>query len=217
MRFARPFGIVTTLAIGLLAVAGLVYGAQNARADDQTVSWSLPTTSEVTINVGDTVTWTWADSIQHSVTSQSGPATFDSGIQTGVGQTFSFTFNEAGTYTYRCEVHPSSMTGTVNVMAAATNTPTATPATATATTATATATATTAPTNTATAVATATNTQAPTTNTPGPTATMTTPQPPSTGTGTDGSGGNSAVLWLAGIAVLAIGAGAIYAGRRAWR
>lgn len=100
------------------------------RAADQTVSWAVPTNSSATVNVGDTVTWDWADALPHSVSTVSGPVTFDSGVLTGETQSFAFTFTQAGTYTYRCVVHPDGMTGTVTVLAAQAS-PTAVPPTAT--------------------------------------------------------------------------------------
>ncbi len=66
-----------------------------------------------TINVtaGTTVTWTNLDSVTHTVTSDTG--LFDSG-SLSTGQTFSRTFNTAGSYDYHCSIHPS-MTGSVIV------------------------------------------------------------------------------------------------------
>ncbi|APH39599.1 cupredoxin domain-containing protein [Methanohalophilus halophilus] len=63
----------------------------------------------IQISVGDTVTWTNEDSATHTVTGQN----FDSG-NLGQGETFTYTFDEAGTYEYECTIHPS-MTGTVIV------------------------------------------------------------------------------------------------------
>lgn len=57
---------------------------------------------EVIIAKGGTVTWSQKDTYQHSVTS----GNFDSGIL-NQGQTFSHTFNEAGTYDYWCTIHSS--------------------------------------------------------------------------------------------------------------
>jgi len=54
----------------------------------------------LTIKAGDTVTWTNKDSAPHQVAG--------SGFQSGVlgnGQSFSFTFNTAGTYDYICNIH----------------------------------------------------------------------------------------------------------------
>jgi hypothetical protein len=39
-------------------------------------------------------------------------------LSPGPGDSFSFTFNQAGTYLYRCSVHPSLMRGTIIVNAA---------------------------------------------------------------------------------------------------
>jgi plastocyanin len=69
----------------------------------------------VTINVGDTVTWTNDGPTPHSATSNDG--VFDTGIM-DAGQSGSHTFTEAGTFAYICTPHPN-MTGTVVVQAAA--------------------------------------------------------------------------------------------------
>jgi LPXTG-motif cell wall-anchored protein len=69
----------------------------------------------VTVNVGDTVTWTNNGPTPHSATSSSG--VFDTGIM-DAGQSGSHTFTEAGTFAYICTPHPN-MHGTVVVQAAA--------------------------------------------------------------------------------------------------
>jgi plastocyanin len=68
--------------------------------------------AEVTVGVGDTVTWTNNDSVGHDVTADS----FSSGEPGGMapGDTFEQTFDEAGTFDYVCTVHPG-MEGTVIV------------------------------------------------------------------------------------------------------
>lgn len=65
----------------------------------------------LTVKVGTTVTWTNQDSMRHTVTSDDG--FFDSGLF-GQGETFSYTFAEAGTYPYYCIPHPY-MKGTIIV------------------------------------------------------------------------------------------------------
>jgi plastocyanin len=144
--------------------------------------------STVNISVGDTVRWTWAAS-GHSVTSGDSTACTADGqfcspnntncstcVLSNVGFVYSFTFTQAGSFSYHCCVHcVIGMIGAVNVSAASpTPTPTAT-ATATATpTATATAAASATPTVAPTATATATATAIPTgTPTAIPTATAT--------------------------------------------
>ena len=71
--------------------------------------------SSVTVNVGDTVTWTNNGPTPHSATSSSG--VFDTGIM-DAGQSGSHTFTEAGTFAYICTPHPN-MHGTIVVQAAA--------------------------------------------------------------------------------------------------
>ena len=70
----------------------------------------------ITINQGDTVTWTNNGPTPHSATSQNGA--FDTGIFPA-GQSRAHTFNEAGTFSYICTPHPN-MHGTVVVRAAQT-------------------------------------------------------------------------------------------------
>jgi LPXTG-motif cell wall-anchored protein len=67
----------------------------------------------VTIDQGDTVTWTNNGPTAHSATAPDG--SFDTGIFPA-GQSRSHTFNEAGTYSYICTPHPN-MQGTIVVRA----------------------------------------------------------------------------------------------------
>ena len=111
-------------AIGLLAMA-VWFGAAATpvRAAEQAVTIEdfLFDPANLTIAVGDTVTWTNLDSFSHTATSTSGPASFDSG-NLATDETFSFTFDTAGTYEYFCEIHPN-MTGTIMVTDGASSAP----------------------------------------------------------------------------------------------
>lgn len=64
----------------------------------------------VDISKGAKVTWTNEDSAPHTVTSE---GSFDSGTLSK-GQSFSYVFDKAGTFSYKCSVHPS-MSGKVVV------------------------------------------------------------------------------------------------------
>lgn len=58
--------------------------------------------AELSIKKGDTVTWTNQDSMAHKISGN--------GFQSDAlnkGQSFSFTFNTAGTFDYICSIHPS--------------------------------------------------------------------------------------------------------------
>ena len=73
------------------------------------------------VPVGATVTWSNVDTVPHTVTADDN--SFDSNTL-NTGQTFSHTFNNAGTFTYFCKIHGKpSMSGTVRV----TDTPPSTP------------------------------------------------------------------------------------------
>ncbi|MFI5274558.1 MAG: plastocyanin/azurin family copper-binding protein [Ktedonobacterales bacterium] len=61
--------------------------------------------SSISVKTGTTVTWTNNTQAPHTVTSDGGPASFNGSLDSN-GSTFSFTFTQAGTYTYHCSVHP---------------------------------------------------------------------------------------------------------------
>jgi plastocyanin len=112
----HPLGSMATvgaLAAVLVLIAWLL-SAPPVRAAEVAVDISdfafQPGT--VTIQVGDTVTWTNNDSVAHTATSTDDPALFDGGM--APGESFSFTFTEAGSFAYFCEIHPE-MEGTVVV------------------------------------------------------------------------------------------------------
>jgi len=67
----------------------------------------------VTVARGTTVTWTNQDDDPHTVVSTDDPKLFKSAAL-DTGDSFSFTFDKAGTYKYFCTIHPR-MQGTVIV------------------------------------------------------------------------------------------------------
>lgn len=73
--------------------------------------------ADITVKVGDTITWTNDEAVGHDVTKEGGPGPeFSSGDPGAMqeGDTFEQTFEQPGTIEYVCTVH-SNMTGTVNV------------------------------------------------------------------------------------------------------
>ena len=115
MRFlprlrSAPLGALT-------AAVALAASASTAFAQDQTVAMVdfdfEP--NEVTVNVGDTVTWTNEGDAPHTATDRDGA--WDTGT-VDPGGSASITFETAGTYEYFCEIHPQ-MVGTVVVEEAA--------------------------------------------------------------------------------------------------
>jgi len=64
------------------------------------------------VPMGTTVTWVNDDNVPHTITSVSG--SFDSG-SIAPGKTYSYKFNQAGTFEYSCTNHPSMPHGKVVV------------------------------------------------------------------------------------------------------
>ena len=118
------------LFIGLVAIAVLVSGCYQPSSNINTTVQQGGTTPAgatantvtiqnfafnpvtITITRGQTITWTNMDNVPHTVTSTTG--VFNSG-SIGSGQTFSYTFNDAGTFEYSCTNHPSMQHGKVIV------------------------------------------------------------------------------------------------------
>jgi plastocyanin len=73
--------------------------------------------ADVTINAGETVTWTNDEGVPHDVDGSGPGGDFSSGPEGGMnqGDTYEFTFEEPGTYDYVCRVHAPGMAGTVTV------------------------------------------------------------------------------------------------------
>ena len=108
MTFAnlRGLGLATAIAAGVL----LQPGAARAQEIDVTIDNFTFTPNELTVKVGDTVTWTNHDDIPHTVVSA---GKFRSKTM-DTDDTFSFTFASAGDYKFFCSLHPH-MTGMIKV------------------------------------------------------------------------------------------------------
>lgn len=114
------------LAATALVAAGLLVAlpalpARGATHEVQIANYAFAP-EELTITVGDTVTWTNEDAVMHTATALDGA--FDSGML-DTGESFSWTFSQPGTYDYLCTPHPM-MTGRIIVLAPPA-TPTAAP------------------------------------------------------------------------------------------
>ncbi|MEU5263918.1 cupredoxin family copper-binding protein [Amycolatopsis sp. NPDC021455] len=72
--------------------------------------------ASLTVRVGDTVTWMQHDQAPHDVVTTSAPVAFRS-PQLSAGQSWSYTFQQPGTYSYYCSVHPD-MRASVTVLPA---------------------------------------------------------------------------------------------------
>jgi LPXTG-motif cell wall-anchored protein len=127
LSYVAALALVVTLAL-----------APTAGAQGQTMTVSIEdfffSPANMTVAPGTTVTWVNNGQAPHTSTADDGA--WDSGTLQP-GESFSFTFDQAGTYTYLCSIHPD-MTGAITVSggggatsASLTASPTAASATAT--------------------------------------------------------------------------------------
>jgi len=118
----RALATLATVAMCLFAFAGSASAVGPTAISIVDMSFQP---ADATIQAGDAVTWTVTKAIAdpHSVTSgtpsDSGKV-FDSKTTLHAnGDTFSYTFDTAGTFQYYCIVHPTQMHGTITVLGAA--------------------------------------------------------------------------------------------------
>ena len=111
----RTTAVLTLLGCGsALLIAALAFAAPSgAKTTDATIEHYMFMPDSITIAQGDAIVWTNQDDAPHTVTSQSGPAAFDSG-NLAKGQSYSVTFSTPGSYSYYCSIHPD-MKGKVTV------------------------------------------------------------------------------------------------------
>ncbi len=70
--------------------------------------------ANITVKKGTAVTWTNKDGIRHDVTPDEESDAFRGSELVAKDESYSFTFNTPGTYSYHCGPHPQ-MTGTITV------------------------------------------------------------------------------------------------------
>jgi amicyanin len=97
--------------LGATHVLGTTALAENPMVKIEDFAFSPPS---LTVKIRTAVTWLNKDDIPHTVISKT--RVFKSKAL-DTGDSFSFTFNEAGTYEYFCSLHPH-MTGTIVVESA---------------------------------------------------------------------------------------------------
>lgn len=112
--WGRP--VATVVAASMLMLMGVGAASAQETTDVQVGGDQDRFTPEnVTVEEGDTVTFTWAGGT-HNVT-------FDDGVESETtadqGTNFERTFDDEGTFDYRCTIHGNVMTGSVTVAAAA--------------------------------------------------------------------------------------------------
>lgn len=113
----KHLGLIATLTIAVLTM-GLP--TANAAAFHVHIQGFAFNPRDLTVNVGDTVTWDNHDGATHTTTDSNcpraggpGPCEWDS-LNMATGVSFSHTFNTGGFFTYECTIH--GFTGTLTVV-----------------------------------------------------------------------------------------------------
>ena len=113
----KPQFLIAIMILSILPVMDVDAGGGKSSSHSVDIQNWVFDPQDITIFVGDSITWTNQDSTSHTATSNSGPDSFDSGnMQSSAA--FTYTFTASGTYNYECAIHPS-MTGTITVEAPA--------------------------------------------------------------------------------------------------
>ncbi|MDL2363011.1 MAG: plastocyanin/azurin family copper-binding protein [Patescibacteria group bacterium] len=79
---------------------------QTVEASDVMISDYMYKPGAIKVKVGTKVTWTNMDNVKHNVVPDQDSADFKAGPLIAKGETYSYTFMKAGTYTYHCDPHP---------------------------------------------------------------------------------------------------------------
>ncbi len=102
---------LVTIFVVLAAILAGACSSSGSSGNTVSISGYAFKPASLNVSTGTTVTWTNNDSVTHTVTSDTGA--FSSG-DIPPGQTYSYTFNQAGTFAYHCSIH-TYMHGTVTV------------------------------------------------------------------------------------------------------
>ncbi len=99
--------IVVIAAVAILAMQNSPPGGTNNSGTGNSVEIKdfAFNPGTLTVPLGTTVTWTNNDTAPHTVTFDNGP--FANSTTLALGQTYSVTFDQAGTFNYHCSIHPS--------------------------------------------------------------------------------------------------------------
>jgi plastocyanin len=116
-RRGAQAAIGSLVATGTLAGVGVASSAQDETINASSSTWEP---ADVAIETGESVTWSMDTSnVPHNLVASDGeendPAWTGQKIPIQVGGTFTYRFTKPGVYAFLCQVHPTTMRGTVTV------------------------------------------------------------------------------------------------------
>ena len=127
--------VLILIVLAVIVVGALIWAANsNNKSNEPAPAATVPTAAAVSINdtgftpatikvtAGTTVTWTNSDKKPHRVASDPYPTNnglpgFDSNIALNQKDTYSYTFDKAGVFTYHDQLNPTTFKGSVIVTA----------------------------------------------------------------------------------------------------
>ncbi len=111
MKYARVAMAMGIIVMFLAACGSAAAPGGGSSSTSVTISNFAFVPATLTVKVGTTVTWTNQDTVAHTVASDAGDWISSNLAQ---GQSYTHTFDTAGTFTYHCSIHPN-MKGTIVV------------------------------------------------------------------------------------------------------
>lgn len=121
----KKITLIAVLVLAVAAVAGGIIWWLNQNQSDASLQQDAPSVSitadgyspsTIKVKVGEEVTWTNTDSTQHEITADAEAVPgFGSTEALNTGDTYSYTFEDAGTYNYYDPAAPAKLNGTVIV------------------------------------------------------------------------------------------------------
>jgi len=118
-------GLAAVLIVAVAVVAVIISGSGHNAAPTHASQSAVATNTVaiqnymfspmvIKVKAGTKVTWTNQDAVSHTVMADTASSDTPTSMDINKGQSYSFTFKKAGTYTYHCFPHPY-MHGTVEV------------------------------------------------------------------------------------------------------
>lgn len=107
--------VVVVLIAGMYIIANLLSGHASAAAGQVIIDKSGFSPATIRVTKGQQVTWTNQDKAAHKVVSDQSGSNFDSEEDLMINDSFSYTFDSAGTYSYHDPLGSHNFTGTVIV------------------------------------------------------------------------------------------------------
>ena len=118
-----PYSLVAIVVVGVVLLAWVLFSHAGSRANSSAETPSAAvligddsfTPRTIKVKKGDAVTWTNQATSLHQIVGDQSVLSMDSQESLAQGDTYTYTFDKAGTYTYHDPLNPLKLKGTVVV------------------------------------------------------------------------------------------------------